>query len=129
MGDAHGQVTVVSQQQQPRGVVVQATDRKDPFFLAQARDIRRDVRPVLRIVQRRDDARRFVQRIVKRLSGGLHPLAVDLDAVFEGIGLGAQFVDHGAIDRDATLDDPALRLPARSQARPGDNFLQPFHLV
>ena len=45
---------------------------------------------MLGIVERRNDARRLVKRIVERRRGGFDALAVDFDAVSGGVGLRAE---------------------------------------
>src|SRR6185503_8019309 len=91
MREAERQVTVVGEEQKPSRIVIEPADGKDPAFLTEPGEIRRDVRPMLRVVQRSDHPGRFMKGVVKRCDGGFNSLAVDLDAVFEWIGLRAQF--------------------------------------
>src|SRR5215217_7656794 len=84
---------------------------------------------MLWIVQGRDHARRFVQGVIERRRRQFDALTIYFYAVFEGIGLRAQLVDHRTVDRDAPFDDPALGLATGCQTRPRNNLLEPFHEV
>ncbi len=127
MGQAEGQIAVIGQKQESSRIVVEPADGKDALFLAEAREIRRQIGTVLRVVQRRDNAGRFVKRVVKRRHGRLDAFAINFDAVFGGICLSAEFANDAAVDRDTPFDNPPLRLTAGSQTGASDNFLQPFH--
>ena len=78
---------------------------------------------MLGIVERGDHARRLVKRVVERRHRRLDPLAVDLDTVLDWVGLGAEFANDGAVNRDAPFDNPTFRLAPGRQARPRENFL------
>ncbi len=109
MGEAQGEIAVVGEKQKSGRVVVEAPHRKKPPSFAQPLQIGREVRPVLGIIERGNDAGRFVKRIIKRRGRRLNPLAIDFDAVFARVGLGAELSDNCAIDRNSALGDPALR--------------------
>src|SRR5574341_91041 len=82
---------------------------------------------MLGIVQCGNDTGRLVKGIIEWRSFGSYSFAIDFDAVFDRIGLSAQFTNHSAVDGYAPFFNPTLRLPARCQARAGDDLLQSLH--
>ena len=83
-------------------MVVEPPDRNDPFGDL-AKHIA-DRRPPLRVVERRDHLARLVNEVVHRFFGD-QSLAVDLDAVFVRVDLGAELGHHATIDAHPTRDD------------------------
>ena len=86
-----------------------------------------EIRPVLRIVEGGNDAGRLVKRVVERRGRRPDAFAVDFDAVFDRIRLRPELADHRAVDRNAALQDPALRFAPRSQAGASEDLLEPLH--
>ena len=122
-----GKLAVAGEQDQPRRRIVQAPHRKHP-----ARQAPQDVPqrgPAFRIGHRRNNVRRLIQDEVARLGGPLRQTPGDLHAVVLGIGLGAEFGDHHAVDAHLPAADQLFRMTPRSDSRPRNDFLQPFKHV
>jgi hypothetical protein len=56
--------------------------------------------------------------------GTLEKFAVDADVVAAGVGFGAQYGDHLAVDLDSALLDHDLGTAAAGYAGSGENFLE-----
>jgi len=98
---ALGQRTVVGQQQQALGVVIEPPDRID--VLTDLRQQIEDRRSTLRVLPRRHIPPRLVEQDVPVMGGDPDPLAIDADVVVPGIGLRAEFQNRLAVDADAAL--------------------------
>jgi hypothetical protein len=114
---------VVREQDQPLGGHVEAPDGKQPRH---ARHQVHHGHAPLGVVARRDHALRLVQQEIDGRRGGPQPLAVDPDVVDGGVGLAAQLGHDLPVDRHPPLRDGALRRPARRDAGPGQDLLQPL---
>ncbi len=102
-------------------MVVETTDREQPLGDVLGHEVD-DRGPFLGIVTRRHDLARLVHQ---QVTHGFRPgeqLAVHLDVVTVGIGLGSE-LDHGTVDPDTTLADQVLRVPARADTRLRDQLL------
>ena len=108
------EAAVVGEEQQALGVDVEPADRDD------ARQVRRqgveNGRPPLGIAGGGDEAAGLVEQEEPGALGRGEPLAVDPDVVLVGHVVGGA-LEHLAVDGDAALGDPGLRLAARAQAR------------
>jgi hypothetical protein len=114
-------LSVVRQEQQPFGVVIETPDRID--ILADTDEI--DHRPTpLRVGTCRDDAGRLVQQDVAMTLRLAEPPAVDLDVVGRRIGLDAHFPDRVAVHRDAPFLDQLLSGAARCDSSLRQDFLE-----
>ena len=120
-----GQRTVVGQQQQALGVVVEPPHRID--VLADVRQQIEDRRPALRVLPRRDVPARLVEQDIAVMGDDPDPLAIDADVVVPGIGLRAELQHRLAVDTDAALCDQALGGAARRDACGRQDLLQSFH--
>src|SRR5882672_2832869 len=118
------QLAVVGDQERALDVVVEPAHRIDP--LGDALQVLRDVRPALRIRQRRHAAGRLVEYEPDLLLRIGDELAVDADQVLAGIGLCPQLLHRLPVQLDAALGDELLRLAPRRHARVGEDLLQAF---
>jgi hypothetical protein len=113
MGEAVRQLTIVGQQEQSFCPEVEPADRRhqegDLLQLGQVVD-RGPLEAVLACGQN------FVGLVKHPVNAGrfgpTYQFAVDGDLVRIGVDLAAGLFDYLAIDRDAALTDPDLRLPA-----------------
>ena len=101
VGEPQGEFAVIGQQQQPGRLIIEASDRK--YALPQpAHDVGNAGAPI-RIIERRHDADRLVQRQIDVRLRGRDPLAVDGDEVGKRIGASAQFGDDATVDGNPPL--------------------------
>src|SRR5438309_4455758 len=122
--DRERESAVVGDDQGALDVVVQPPDRVDA--LRDVLEIRLDGRPVLRIAQGGDAARRLVENVVDlvlRLADGA---AVHLDEILLDVRFAAELADHLPVDADVPGLDQLLRLASRGDAGVGEDLLQPF---
>jgi hypothetical protein len=124
---ALGQRTVVGQQQQSLGVVVEPPNRID--VLTDVRQQIEDRLSTLRILPRRHVPPWLVEQDVPVMGDDPDPLAIDADVVVRGIGLRAEFQNRLAVDAHAALRDQALGGATRCHTGGRQNFLQPFDAV
>src|SRR5262249_17080084 len=120
------ELAVVREKQQPRRVEVESAYWKEMALCPEALEPTAQVRPALRIAQRRDHPRRLVQQHVAQRRAR-DQLTVDFDLVLRGVGLRTELRDDGAVDGYASLRDPFFRFTARREARASENLLQALH--
>jgi hypothetical protein len=82
VGQAIGELPIVGHQEQPLGVAVEPPNREDARTVGEKR---RQVGPALWIVERRDDARRFVEGVVPRLRVDVEGCAIHRDPIAIGL--------------------------------------------
>jgi len=119
-----GEGSVVGQQQQPFGVVVQPPHRVDVFG-----DLRQQVEhggAPLGVLPRRHVAAGLVEQDVAMPAGDADALAVDADVVAAGLGPRPELEDGGAVHRDPALRDERLGRAPRGDARRREDLLKPF---
>ena len=94
-------ISIIRQEQQAFGVIVQPSDRKNPHF--HFRHQIRDRRPAIRIVHRRHVTGWFVQKDKDFGLGRLHVTAIDLHVVFRRINARAEHTHDFAVYRHVTV--------------------------
>ena len=126
MGERHGEIAVVGENQQTLGIVVEPPYRVD--VLAYVLQQIQHRRPPLGIRSRGDVPGRLVeQKIAERLRA-LDAAIVDADFVGLRVGFAAELAHGLAVHRDAALDDQLLGRPPRRHAGGREDLLQPnFH--
>ncbi|MNX72249.1 hypothetical protein D3C86_1035990 [compost metagenome] len=85
---------------------------------------RHDGAAPLGVARRGDVARGLVERVVDLAGLARERLAVDGDRILGGVGLGAQFAHHLAIDRHAPGEDQLLAAAPGRDPRASEDFLQ-----
>jgi hypothetical protein len=124
MRDQMGEVSVIRQEEKSLGVVVQP-----------AHGIYADLDPLQQVLHRgppfgvghgRDKTRGFVQHDVGLRLLGVDELAVNLDMVFGGVGLGAELGHHLAVNAYPALGDKLFRSSSGGNARGGYDLLDTF---
>ncbi len=125
MGDAKGDVTIIGEQQKPRGLPVESSYGNDPLG-----DIHQvHYGPSATLVARGGDVSGwFVQQDVASLFRS-YRFTIHGDPLALGIDLRPQFADDMAVDRDSPGKDHFLRLPAGCHTMRGQDSLKPFHCV
>lgn len=124
MGDAIDQVTIVTEQEQPGAVAVEAADRHHPLRHANELEYRS---PTALVARRRYVTDRLVQDNVAPSLRPQRP-AIDPDILPLGIDAHAHVTDDRPVDRDATRSDQLFRFAARRYAVLGEDALQsPLH--
>jgi hypothetical protein len=108
MGEAVGQVTVVGQQQEALGLVVETPDGEDPRLQGDEVEHRR---PALGIVGRGHHLGRLVEQVVDEAGPGGHGDAVDGDLVALGIHPASE-LGYLPVDRHPAGGDEVLAGPA-----------------
>ena len=68
----------------------------------------------------------LLQGDVDLVFGRVDQAAIHFDVVAFQVGFGAEFGDHGAVDRDAAFQDDLLGLPAGGHAGLRENLLEPL---
>ena len=126
MGQLRGEVAVVGQDEQPFGIVVEASDRVDVVAHAPQQIDHR--RPPLGIGPRRDVAARLVQQEVEAALGELDAAAVHADVIAGGVGLRPEFANRRAVDGHASVEHQLLGGAPRGDAGLRQDFLQPLHM-
>jgi hypothetical protein len=106
MGQPLRQITVVGQQHQALGAVVQPSHRKHSLPRANANQVE-DGLPALRVVGCGDNAHGLVEQNVAQDLIQLEALAVDLDRVVLRVGLVAN-LGNPTVDRHSTLANQVL---------------------
>ena len=116
-----GKIAVVRQEQQtPRGAVQPSYGIDPRRYVRQQRQHRR---PVLFVRRRGDIARRFVERIIDRLFGGVHRFSVHDDNVAFLHVVAGRF-HNGSVDLHFACQGQLVRLSAGTDAGLGDVFIQ-----
>lgn len=124
VGDQVREIPVICQDQHTLGVVVKPADGIDANLDAFQQVL--NGRPSLRVGHGSNIARRLVQHYVDLWLLRIDELAVDLDVLLAGVGLGPQLRHDLAADRDPSFEDELLRRPARGDPGRGDDFLDTF---
>lgn len=117
MGEPKREFTVVRQQQQPGGMVIETTDREEPFL--RLPDDIENRRAAFGIGRCRHDLDRLMQNDVAKLRGGAQRLAIDRNAIDGGIGTRAEFIDALAVYRNSALRNQRLGRAPRCYPGPG----------
>ena len=117
-----GELAVVCQHEQPRGLGVEPADVVEPLAVL-AREPSQ-VGAAALVAHRRDDARRLVEHDVALRPVELHRDAVDVDAVDRGIDACAEFGDDLAVHPHTTRDDEVFADAPRRDARVREGLLQ-----
>ena len=121
-GEPVGQFAVVGDHQQPLAHVIEPANGVEALLhLVEKLHYRR---PSLGVLDRGDEAPRFVENEVAVALGALQQLAVYADVVATGIGLGSQHGDHFAVDLHAALLDHRLGATAAGHAGSREDLLQ-----
>ncbi len=125
MGHTEGDVAIISEQQQSRGLPVKSPNRNDPL-----RDIYQvhNGSPATLIARGGDVSRWLVQQNIASLLRS-YRFTIHCDPLALGIDLRPQFPDDMAVDRDSPGKDHFLRLPAGCHTMRGQDSLKPFHCV
>src|SRR5690625_4725242 len=126
VGEAVGELAVVRQQQQPLGLLVQASDVEEP--LGPVGDVLGQGGPPLRVAHGGDHAGRLVERHGELGLVQLQPYAVDVDDGGDRVHPGAQLTDDDAVDGHPPGGDEALAGAAGAVAGAGQDLLQPHAL-
>jgi len=110
--DKMRKIPVVREQQHPLGVIIQPADGIDTGPDAFQEVLHQG--PFLRVGHRRNIARGLVQHDVGLGLSGVDELAVDLDMVFPGVRLGAEFGHYFAVHAHPALKNDILGSAPRS---------------
>ena len=121
MHKALRQGTVIGQQQQAFGMVIETTNRINTAL--NAFEVIHNRAAALRIRYRRDDALRLIEQIIFH-AFRFQAFPVDFDAVHVRINLHAQLRHRAAIDLHLTGYDELLCLTARRKTTTANILLQ-----
>ena len=114
-------ISIIRQQQQAFGVIVQPADRKDPH--SHFRHQIRDRRPAIRIVHRRHVTGWFMQENKDFGLGRLHVTTIDLHVIFRRIDTRSQDTHDFAVHRDVAFPNHGFSRAPGSDPTSGNNFL------
>ena len=109
MRQSLGEVPVIGEDQQPRGVGVQPPDVKESF-LAVCDDLAQ-IGPAILILHRADDAARLVEHKVGVIGRRRKPLAIDPHDIGQRIDPSTHLGDHFAVDLDPASRHVVLAAP------------------
>src|SRR5580693_8552463 len=123
VGEPVRQLTVVGEQHQALGVVVQPADMEEPLGLV-AEEVR-DGPPAARVRHRRQHLGRLVEGQVDQARLGRDALAVDPDHLGLRVDPGAEPAHRLAVDLNPAGADHLLAVPATAESGLGQDFLQP----
>ena len=122
MGEALGEVSVVGEQEQTLRRTVQPSDGMHSRL---GRDERDDGWTPLGIVDRRDDALRFVEEVIDEAGAHRQTHTVDFDDRRSGIDLLAD-LRNVAVDGDPARSDEGFCVPPGGEPGGGDQLVDPF---
>ena len=115
------EIAVIGEQQQTAGVGIEAADRVQACTTRQELA---DGATALRVVERGDDADRFVDDVVDVLRTATDRLAVDRDPITRVLDLGSRLGDDVAVHRDTALRDEVVTLAPRTDATVGQVLVE-----
>jgi hypothetical protein len=110
MQEPVGEVAVIREQQETLGIVVEASDGKEPGRVV-GQQINDDGSPA-RVLEARDVAARLVEEQIRDGVARADGAAVEGDAIRRGIGLRSGLEAHHAVDGDTAGGEEGLSPPS-----------------
>ncbi|MBA7618967.1 hypothetical protein ES703_26299 [subsurface metagenome] len=117
------QFSIIRQEQKALTVIIQPSHMKHPFFQRRQQLFNRG--PLEGILECDQISGRLVEHQIGHPFSSLHGISLDINLVLLIVDLGAQCLDHPAVDLDLPLSDQFIHFSPGGHSRLREELIQP----